>query len=143
MFAKIDCRGLSYNSSFAQRLYSSFVRGSSNLNYTKFLKGRYIHGSPILQSPRRRDFFSSNATLQAQPQDPPRNGDNAEYQQPQPRKGSRLPVGKTSLRRVAVEAQRSRDGIATPGKPALNGLPKAKVKPLVIAQEHVANRYLV
>jgi len=127
MFAKIARRGLSYKSPFSQRLYSSFVQGSSSLKHTNFLKGRHIHGSPVLQTPRRRDFFSSNAALQQQRQDPPPNGDNAEYQQPQQRKGSRLPAGKTSLRRVAVEAQRSRDGITTPGKPALNGLPKAKV----------------
>lgn len=127
MFAKLDRRSLSYVSAFAQRLYSSFVQRSSNLKHTSYLKGRQIHGSPVLQSPRRRDFFSSNAALQKPPQDPLRNGDNGEYQQAQQRKVPRLPAGKTSLRRVAVEAQMSRDGIATPGRPALNGLPKAKV----------------
>ena len=127
MFAKIDRGGLSYNAAFAQRLYSSFVRGSPNVKHTNFVKGRHIHASPVLHVRRRRDFFSSNAALQQLPQDPVRNGDSAEFQQPQQRKASRLPGGKTSLRRVAVEAQRSRDGIATPGKPTLNGLQKAKV----------------
>lgn len=122
MFAKID-----YSSAFAHRLYSSFVQRNSNLKHTSSLEGRQIHGSLVLQSPRRRDFFSSNAALQKQPQDPLRNGDNGEYQQARQRKVTRLPAGKTSLRRVAVEAQLSRDGITTQGKPALNGLPKAKV----------------
>lgn len=143
MFARIARRGLSYNSSFSQRLYSSFLEGSSILKHNNCLKGRHIHGSLVLQTPGRRDFFSSNAALQQQPQNPLRNGDDGEYQQPQQRKGSRLPAGKTSLRRVAVEAQRSRDGIITLGKTDLNGLPKAKISHPAIARSQLADTDLV
>ncbi len=139
---KIHRRVLSSNSLLARRLYSSFVREGSSLQPMNFLRGRHIHGSPTLHFPRRRDFFSSNATLQHQPQSLLRDGDSAEHQQNKKRNVSRLPAGKTSLRRVAVEAQRSRDGIVTPGKPTIDGLPKAKVNHSAMAHECHANRRL-
>jgi hypothetical protein len=69
---------------------------------------RSLHAAPTLFLPRRRDFFSSNTLLQQQV----RRTDDAslEGQQPQKKRQLRLPATKTSLRRVAVEAQRSRDG---------------------------------
>ncbi|KAI9875154.1 MAG: hypothetical protein M1830_008816 [Pleopsidium flavum] len=123
---KIHRRVLSSNSLLLRRAYSSFVQEGSSLRHTNFLRGRHIHDSPTLHFPRRRDFFSANATLQQQPQHLLRDGDSAEHQQNQKRKVSRSPAGKTSLRRVAVEAQRSRDGIITPGTSATDGLPRAK-----------------
>ncbi|KAI9852123.1 MAG: hypothetical protein M1838_001747 [Thelocarpon superellum] len=61
-----------------------------------------------------RDFFSSNAALQEQQQHLPplqrMNGDSSTIPQPK-RKAARSPPGKSSLRRVAVEAQRSRTGV--------------------------------
>jgi len=69
---------------------------------------RSLHAAPSLFLPRKRDFFSSNTLLQQQV----RRTDDAslESQQPQKKRQLRLPATKTSLRRVAVEAQRSRDG---------------------------------
>lgn len=68
---------------------------------------RHLHASSIPQSPRKRTFFSSNAALLQEsgsikveiPKETPIS---------QNRKLVRSPAGKTSLRRVAAEAQRSR-----------------------------------
>lgn len=68
---------------------------------------RHLHASAIVQNPRKRTFFSSNANLQ-------QDTVNSKVETvkdvllPQKRKPARNPPGKTSLRRVAVEAQRSR-----------------------------------
>ncbi|PLN85856.1 hypothetical protein BDW42DRAFT_133295 [Aspergillus taichungensis] len=74
-------------------------------------RNQYIHASSPLSLPRRKDFFSSNAHLS---QKQPKNGDlsdeSAESQK-QRRRTGRSPAASTSLRRVAVEAQRSKDGI--------------------------------
>ncbi|KAJ9651014.1 hypothetical protein H2198_009689 [Neophaeococcomyces mojaviensis] len=76
---------------------------------------RPLHASPIFQRPRRRDFFSSNAVLANQRtetnatwKDPDET--TAESLQARKRKAGGSPAAKTSLRRVAVEAQRSKDG---------------------------------
>ena len=68
---------------------------------------RQLHASAVAQAPRKRSFFSSNAALQ---QESSAEGHGAiEHLPPaQTRKPVRSPAGKTSLRRVAVEAQRSR-----------------------------------
>lgn len=66
-----------------------------------------IHATSSLYMPRRRDFFSSNAHLR-QIND---SKSPTEASETQKRRPARSPIGKTSLRRVAVEAQRSKDGI--------------------------------
>lgn len=76
---------------------------------------RPLHASPIFQHPRRRDFFSSNTFLsQSKSPDSPQIGntssDPQEVTATQKRRTARSPTAKTSLRRVAVEAQRSKDG---------------------------------
>ena len=69
---------------------------------------RSLHATSSLFLPRKRDFFSSNTLLQQQVR---RTDDTSlENQQPPKKRQLRLPATKTSLRRVAVEAQRSRDG---------------------------------
>ncbi|KPI35899.1 uncharacterized protein AB675_10482 [Cyphellophora attinorum] len=68
---------------------------------------RPLHASPIFQRPRRRDFFSSNAALSTQ-KDP--DSQNTQPGTIQKRKTARPSAAKTSLRRVAVEAQRSKVG---------------------------------
>jgi required for meiotic nuclear division protein 1 len=75
-----------------------------------------LHAAPALLLPRRRDFFSSNAILKQQPQSSQHSGEvqqtqseTAEIGQVQKRKTARTSAAKTSLRRVAVEAQRSKD----------------------------------
>ena len=70
---------------------------------------RHLHASTGHQFPRKREhFFSSKAPLQQEGVSV-----NAEVSKdaptPQKRKPMRAPAGKTSLRRVAVEAQRSRE----------------------------------
>ncbi|KAL8828380.1 MAG: hypothetical protein Q9170_006631, partial [Blastenia crenularia] len=54
---------------------------------------------------QRKPFYS-----QSNVQKPQREAENEEAPKPQKRKNQRSPAGKNSLRRVAVEAQRSRDG---------------------------------
>ena len=76
---------------------------------------RPLHASPIFQRPRRRDFFSSNPSLlQQKSEELVSEGDTLvgvqEEVASQKRRTARSPAAKTSLRRVAVEAQRSKDG---------------------------------
>lgn len=75
---------------------------------------RPLHASPIFQRPRRRDFFSSNPSLLQQSSaglievaDVSQGTQDATASQK--RRTARSPAAKTSLRRVAVEAQRSKD----------------------------------
>ena len=68
---------------------------------------RFLHATAADQLPRKRQFFSSNASLQLEAG--ASNIEAAESaSQAQKRKAVRSPPGKRSLRRVAVEAQRSR-----------------------------------
>ena len=95
-------------------------RSYSSLSYSKvststpiLFRNRSLSTGITLSAKRRRDFFSSNATLR-QPQNEA-GVDNPTQPEAQPvegqkRKNKRSPPGKSSLRRVAVEAQRSRDG---------------------------------
>ncbi|KAL8951404.1 MAG: hypothetical protein Q9222_002625 [Ikaeria aurantiellina] len=62
--------------------------------------------SPSRPFPKRRKFFSSNPHLQESQQDPQAQ----ELSRPPKKKNQRPPAVKNSLRRVAVEAQRYRDG---------------------------------
>jgi uncharacterized Rmd1/YagE family protein len=68
---------------------------------------RRLHASASGPAPRKRTFFSSNAVLQQEGNSPAVDIVN-EVPPSQKRKPTRSPAGKTSLRRVAVEAQRSR-----------------------------------
>ncbi|ETN45630.1 uncharacterized protein HMPREF1541_09462 [Cyphellophora europaea CBS 101466] len=79
---------------------------------------RPLHASPIFQRPRRRDFFSSNAVLSSpKDADSPASTPRVEAAQTQKRKTARPTGAKTSLRRVAVEAQRSKVGKDVHGGP--------------------------
>lgn len=73
---------------------------------------RPLHASPIFQRPRRRDFFSSNSSLanQRDAGPPTRDDEGLEALQARKRKAGGAAAAKTSLRRVAVEAQRSKEG---------------------------------
>ncbi len=80
-----------------------FSRGSTSPRRPS----RYLHAATAPQAPRKRVFFSSNAILR---HEGVLDGDVAEDVLPKrKRKPARSPAGKTSLRRVAVEAQRSRE----------------------------------
>ncbi|KAI9822389.1 MAG: hypothetical protein M1827_000108 [Pycnora praestabilis] len=104
---------LGLNALLPKRLFSSVVQQPLTLYSQRLSRPRALHASPIPPFPRKREFFSSNAALkqqQQQQQVPQYNSDSHESQEPQRRKAARPPGAKTSLRRVAVEAQRSRDG---------------------------------
>ncbi|KAJ5386353.1 hypothetical protein N7509_008894 [Penicillium cosmopolitanum] len=92
-----------------------------------------LHASPALALPRRRDFFTSNAQLaQKQSNTNDESLENLELQK-QRRRSARAPAAPTSLRRVAVEAQRSRDGF----------LSKAQLKEQGIDQTKIVTAYAV
>lgn len=93
--------------SFARQLSCPTARRILNNGSTRPYASRFIHATAAAQSPRKRNFFSSNAALQQEGV----SADAVTDLQPvQKRKSMRSPAGKTSLRRVAVEAQRSREG---------------------------------
>jgi required for meiotic nuclear division protein 1 len=84
--------------------------------FSKHSNYRPLHAAPALFLPRRRGFFSSNAVLRQQEVGPGESGveqraqtDQTQIAQIQKRKTARTSAAKTSLRRVAVEAQRSKD----------------------------------
>ena len=75
---------------------------------------RTLHNSPAFLRPRKREFFSSSSPLHSQKSqntEPIIDDVSTTTQLDNPkRKTARSPAAKTSLRRVAVEAQRSKDG---------------------------------
>lgn len=90
---------------------------------------QYLHASPALGLPRRKDFFSSNSFL-AQNQLKKNDGplDNPDSQK-QRRHSGRIPAAPTSLRRVAVEAQRSKDGFLSKAQLKEQDIDQSKVNP--------------
>lgn len=69
---------------------------------------RFLHATSAAQFPRKRQFFSSNAALQAETADHQLNT-LENLSEVQKRKAVRSAAGNRSLRRVAVEAQKSRE----------------------------------
>jgi uncharacterized Rmd1/YagE family protein len=94
--------------SLSPRLTQPFVcsscRRASTLGIIRQPKYRPIHASTALSYPRKRDFFSYNSALRQKQQGRPVEEEPPKLKKPKP-------PPKTSLRRVAVEAQRSRDGL--------------------------------
>lgn len=88
---------------------------------------QYFHVSPPLARPRRKDFFSSNAHLKQKQNNTDEPIEFPADSQKQRRRGPRLPAAPTSLRRVAVEAQRSKDGILSKALLKEQGLYRTKV----------------
>jgi len=92
--------------SFGRQLSCPTVRRILNDGRSRPQPLRCLHATAAGQAPRKRNFFSSNAVLQ---QELAGNVEIVKDVPPPPkRKPIRSPAGKTSLRRVAVEAQRSR-----------------------------------
>ena len=91
---------------------STPFRAERGLHIIRLARSRSssFHSTPILSKKRKtqKDFFSSNAA----PYQPLATEETkiAEPAQNPKRKTTRSPAAKNSLRRVAVEAQRSRDG---------------------------------
>jgi len=93
--------------SFSRQLSCPTIRRILTDGHTRPQPLRFLHATAAGQAPRKRNFFSSNAVLQ---QELAGNIDKAkDFLPTQKRKPVRPPAGKTSLRRVAVEAQRSRE----------------------------------
>ena len=99
---------------------------------TRILKqsqGRYPYASSPLGLFQRKNLLSSNAN-QKQKQ-PNKDGDPSEEwpsePQTQRRRGGRIPAAPTSLRRVAVEAQRSRDSFLSKTQLREQGFYQTKV----------------
>jgi required for meiotic nuclear division protein 1 len=93
--------------SFNRQFSFSAVRRILNDGSPRPRALRHIHATAASQVPRKRNFFSSNAALQ---QEASSKLESLNDLPPaQKRKVIRSPPGKTSLRRVAVEAQRSRE----------------------------------
>ena len=91
----------------------NYLRHYSSLRTVRPIKPTVVrpivssfHSSGGILSRKRKDFFSSNATPQLAQQD----AKSENPPQATKRKSTRSPAAKNSLRRVAVEAQRSRDG---------------------------------
>lgn len=110
---------------FARASACAACKRPVTLRLLKNPRNHYLHVSPALKLPRRRDFFSSNTFL-AQRQ----NDETTEHPEPekQRRRGGRAPAAPTSLRRVAVEAQRSRDGFLSKAQLKEQGIHQTKVR---------------
>ena len=94
------------------------------------ISSRSLHAGPPLYFPRRRDFFSSNAILKqenSQQHSEGNNGHQGERVESQKQKPSRPSVTKSSLRRVAAAAQRSKVGKLSQARPTQDGHTRTKV----------------
>lgn len=117
---------------FARPYVCSACRKSTVFGVLRQPRNQHLHASPPLGLPRRKDFFSSNAYLKQERSQGDSEAAQSELEtQKQRRKASRTPATKTSLRRVAVEAQRSRDGILSKAQLSEKGLYKTKVAKLI------------
>ena len=102
-------------------------------------QNQYLHASPPLTFPRRKDFFSSNAHLkQKQQTEADEPIEPSLDSQKQRRRSSRLPAAPTSLRRVAVEAQRSKDGFLSKALLREQGLYRTKVAKIESLHSHIS-----
>ncbi|OQE28382.1 hypothetical protein PENSTE_c003G06238 [Penicillium steckii] len=118
---------------FARSAICSACKRPLTLRLSRQPQNQYLHASSALALPRRRDFFTFNAQLaQKQPNKNDESAESLELQK-QRRRSARAPAAPTSLRRVAVEAQRSRDGY----------LSKAQLKEQGIHQTKIVTAYAV
>lgn len=115
---------------FARASVCSACKRPVILRILKNPRNHYLHVSPALELPRRRDFFSSNALLAQRQASKSENDEMTEHpeSQKQRRRGGRAPAAPTSLRRVAVEAQRSRDGFLSKAQLKEQGIHQTKVR---------------
>lgn len=112
---------------FARASVCSACKRPVTLRLLRLSQNQYLHASPALKLPRRRDFFSSNAHLaQKQLSKDDESAEHPEHQK-QRRRSGRAPAAPTSLRRVAVEAQRSRDGFLSKAQLQEQGIDQTRV----------------
>jgi hypothetical protein len=86
-----------------------------------------LYALPPLGLPRRKDFSSSVYLAQKQLSTDDGSADSIDSQK-QRQHSRRMPAAPTSLRRVAVEAQRSKDGILSKAQLKEQGIHQSKVK---------------
>ncbi|KAL4918561.1 hypothetical protein BDW62DRAFT_181125 [Aspergillus aurantiobrunneus] len=112
---------------FARTYVPSICKRPATVRILKQPQSHYLHASPPLGLPRRKDFFSSNAflTQKISATKDAVEGSSQESQK-QRRRGGRSPAAPTSLRRVAVEAQRSKDGFKSKAQLREAGLLQTK-----------------
>ncbi|KAL4924294.1 RMD1 family protein [Aspergillus undulatus] len=112
---------------FARPYVSSICKRPAAIRLLKQPQSHYLHASSPLGLPRRKDFFSSNAylTQKQSATDDAAEGSSQDSQKPRKR-GGRSPAAPTSLRRVAVEAQRSRDSFRSKAQLREAGLLQTK-----------------
>ncbi|KAL5002407.1 hypothetical protein BDV10DRAFT_120364 [Aspergillus recurvatus] len=108
---------------FARPYVSSICNRPAAIRILRQPQSHYLHASPPLNLPRRKDFFSSNAFLA---QKHGGTAEGTEESQKQRRRGTRSPAAPTSLRRVAVEAQRSKDSFKSKAQLREAGLLQTK-----------------
>lgn len=87
------------------RPFSSLRVASPTRPSTLLPRSSFFHSTSVFSSRKRHDYFSSKAPGQQSLDSKPE-----EVVQSPKRKTTRSPAAKNSLIRVAVEAQRSRDG---------------------------------
>jgi uncharacterized Rmd1/YagE family protein len=117
---------------FLRRLATPSVRQTLNNGSPRPL--RHLHARVAEQSQRTRVFFSSRPILRQEVI----SSDNAslETAQPLPKpKTTRSPPGKISLRRVAVEAQRSRTHTERPRDTTIKGDGSNRVTAISVADQ--------
>ncbi|KAL2831071.1 hypothetical protein BDW59DRAFT_140335 [Aspergillus cavernicola] len=113
---------------FARSYVSSICKRPAVIRLLKLPQSHCLHASPPLGLPRRKDFFSSNAFLaQKHSAVSDTTEGPANESQKQRRRGPRSPAAPTSLRRVAVEAQRSKDNFRSRAQLREDGLLQTKV----------------
>ena len=112
---------------FARASICSACKRPIPVRFWRQPQNQYLHASPALELPRRKDFFSSNAHLAQKQLNKNEDGSENLESQKQRRRGGRSPAAPVSLRRVAVEAQRSRDGFISKAQLREQGIHQTKV----------------
>lgn len=122
--------------SFGRQFCSPKVRQSLYNGNIRPYALRCLHATAAGQAPRKRNFFSSNAALQ---QESTSYGAADHLPPAQKRKPVRSPAGKTSLRRVAVEAQRSRESTTRRHDAVADGEGNNRVTAISVADQFDMN----
>jgi hypothetical protein len=120
---------------FARPHVSSICKRPAVIRLLRQPQSHCLHASSPLSLPRRKDFFSSNAFLTQKQSEVSDATEKATLEsQKQRRRGGRSPAAPASLRRVAVEAQRSKDNFRSKARLREDGILQTKVRPFVEVQ---------
>ncbi|KAL2796804.1 hypothetical protein BJX66DRAFT_298692 [Aspergillus keveii] len=112
---------------FARPHVSSICKRPAVIRLLRQPQSHCLHASSPLSLPRRKDFFSSNAFLTQKQSEVSDATEKATLEsQKQRRRGGRSPAAPASLRRVAVEAQRSKDNFRSKARLREDGILQTK-----------------